>query len=325
MRVLREGSGDIAVFVPFTREWCIERFFDAFDASDVPFERCRLTVYVDHDDADMLSRIERRALATRCSEVVVHCSAWAPPKELALSRERRGRHSAMRTASVGLIPDATYLLLLEDDTLIPPDTWELLSAGLEAGYDWVSGFEVGRWGAPCPGIWDLSKRGIRRSKDPGDGLEDCDATGVYLVLTTPEVYRAVRWDVWDNAYGHDVSITWLLKKAGYRVGVEWRAECIHITETEDLTCDMWGPMQNVKPLSTFKPTLIDYPNVKPLTAFPAHGPKRGRFIHESDTEQKYRLGIDVVFDGKTYPKGSSVGHSLAVLMSEAGAIKARIT
>jgi putrescine aminotransferase len=37
----------------------------------------------------------------------------------------------MRCASVGLIPDADYLLLLEDDTTVPANTWKRLKAGLE--------------------------------------------------------------------------------------------------------------------------------------------------------------------------------------------------
>lgn len=308
--------------MPFTREWCVTRFFDSFDESDIPFERVRLTVLVDSDSQALLEACEARALQTRCAEVVVHFTAWAPPEEFAKSRERRGRHSAMRTASVGLIPDADYLLLLEDDTLIPANSWERLSAGLAEGYDWVSGFEVGRWNCPCPGIWDMSTEGIRKSATPGDGLEPCDATGVYLVLTTPETYRSQKWDVWDNAYGHDVSITWLMSKAGKRLGVDWSLRCIHMTQKGDLTCDMWGPSQNRNPLPPFSPKAC---NTVPLTSFPKQGPERGEFQDTERVERQYRLGCDIIHDGRHYPKGTKVGHGLAVQMSEAGSIKARIT
>lgn len=326
--MLRKGSGDIVVFAPFTRLWCVERFYAALAASDVPFHRCRYVAFVDSDDPALLDAVTAGALALPFAEVVVHCTAWEPPAEFCRSRERRGRHSAMRCASVGLIPDAKYLLLLEDDTLIPPNSWKRLRAGLSKGYDWVCGFEVGRWRCPCPGIWDMSTPGIRRSKDPGKGLEPCDATGVYLVLTTPDVYRALPWDVWDNNYGHDVSITWLLTQKGYKLGVDWSLECIHITEDGDLTCDMWGPTQNPRGLPDFTPVLASYPEAKPLDRFQESGPTRVAVSAEPGRKfnsRVYALGKTVVMDGVTYLKGDLIDHETAVAMSAAGVIGAKIT
>ena len=274
-RVLREGTGDIAIFVPFTRAWCVDRFFASLAESDVPFHRARFVAYIDHDDGELAQAVSDAALAIPFAEVVIHCSAWPPPAEYERTRERRGRHAAMRCASVGLVPEsAKYLLLLEDDTTVPAKTWKTLRADLGKGYDWVCGFEIGRWRCPCPGIWDMSAPGYRRSATPGKGLEDADATGVYLVLTTPDVYRALPWDVWDNNYGHDVSITWLLKKAGYRIGVDWSLECVHMTESGDLTCSMSEPTVNPRPLPPFAPVLFAHPDVVPFTEFQSCGPER---------------------------------------------------
>ena len=176
----------------------------------------------------------------------------------------------MRCASVGLIPGSKYLLLLEDDTTVPANAWERLTAGLDAGYDWVCGYEVGRWDCPCPGLWRIGDKRIR-SAEPGDGLEQVDATGLYLVLTTPELYRSVPWDVWDNSFGHDVSITWGFTKAGYRLGVDWTLECVHMTESKDWTCAMSGAYD--RPVNPYQPVLNMWPGLEPLTEFQAEGPK----------------------------------------------------
>ena len=322
-RILREGTGDIAVFVPFTRRWCVERFFASLGASDVPLERCRLTLYIDSDDASLLRHATAEAEALPFAEIVLHYTAWAPPAEFAPTRERRGRHGAMRSASAALIPDAKYLLLLEDDTLIPPDSWAKLTAGLDAGYDWVCGFEVGRWSCPCPGIWHISER-ERRSATPGTGLERVDATGLYLVLTTPELYRSRRWDFWDNAWGHDVSITYQMTLDGYKLGVDWSLTCIHMTQEGDLTCDMAEEIcQRRQPHHPVPPV-----DAKPLMRFQKTGPvrvtERKRTTYVPD-RRKYILGIDVTHDGLFYPKGTPISHDTAVAMSAAGVIKATIT
>lgn len=297
----------------------MERFFDSLAESDVPLERCRLVCLVDSADSALIEAVRSRMLALPCPDLLLHVTAWPPPVERCKSRERRGRHAAMRTASVGLIPDANLLLLLEDDTLVPKNAWNRLIKAYSQGYDWISGFEVGRWSCPCPGIWDMSKPGYRRSMMPGSAeVEECDATGVYLVLTRPEVYRARPWDVWDNAYGHDVSITWLLKQDGYRLGVDWTLTCTHITQEGDLTCDMAQESVNPHPMPAFSPRHLDI-DITPLTEFPAEGPARGTPRYKQDA-RKYRLGKDVEMDGDVYRKGTSVDHATAREMYERGLI-----
>lgn len=233
---LREGASDVTVFCPITRGWCVDRFFDALGASDVPFDRALMVAYVDSDDEALLASVSERALALPFAAVVVHFSAWRPPGEYDNASRRRTRHAAMRCASAGLMPPDGELLLLEDDTLVPPDVWALLSAA-RSRFDWVSGFEVGRWSVTAPGVWRIAD-GMMLSPRPGRGTEGVSATGIYCVLTTTALYRLVRWDDWDDAYGHDVSCTYALTNAGYRLGVEWRCRCVHMTEKGDLTCDM---------------------------------------------------------------------------------------
>lgn len=228
----REGASTLTVFAPFTRAWCVERFFAALAASDVPMGDALFVGYVDSDD-DRLSRAVRdAALALPFASVVIHTSGFAPPAEKAGGNVRRPRHAMMRSASCALIPDGP-LLLLEDDTLIPPDTYAKLSA---VDADWVSGFEVGRWSDKCPGIWRIVGRRIYAR--PSSGVEAVDATGLYCALTTARVYRSAPWHTWDNAMGHDVYCTNELTKQGYSLAADWSVECVHMTPKKDLTCDM---------------------------------------------------------------------------------------
>lgn len=327
-RVLREGTGDVAVFVPFTRRWCVTRFFASLAASDVPLHRCRLTLYADTDDPALVTDLAAASEALPFAEIVLHYTAWKAPAEFAPTRERRGRHGAMRTASAGLIPEADYLLLLEDDTLIPPDSWAKLTAGMEgfewdAGFDWVCGFEVGRWSCPCPGIWHLTET-ERRSARPGTGLEQVDATGFYLVLTTPELYRSRRWDYWDKDWGHDVSITWQMTLDGYKLGVDWSLRCVHMTEDGDLTCDTVVELVQRKPGHRPTPPV----EAAPLMEFQATGPTLvvgGRPKRPPRDRRRYSLAHDVTHGGSLYPKGAIIGHETAVAMSAAGVIGATIT
>jgi len=275
--VLREGDGDVWVFVPFTRKWCVPRFFDALAASDVPFDRCKVTFYIDSEDSSLAHAVAGRAVQIPFADIVIHFSCLAPPGEKAKSHIRRKRHAAMRCASVGLMPkDCEYVLLLEDDTPPPSDCWAKLTAGIDAGYDWVSGFEVGRWGHTVPGIWRIDANHCSTAT-PGDGLEQVDATGIFLTLTTPEVYASEKWDVWDNSYGHDVSITYRMTLAGYRLAVDWSLTCVHMTLDKDYTTDM--AVAWTRNVNGHHPVLLESPNVVPLSDFQQEGPKVRRHAY----------------------------------------------
>lgn len=322
-----DTGGDVAIFAPFTRIWCVDRFFDSLAASDVPFGRGRFVAYVDHNDRDLVDAVKERAASIPFAEVFVHCSAWQPPAEFARSRERRGRHGAMRTASVGLVPaDADWLLLLEDDTTVPEKVWQYGIAAINKGYDWVSGFEVGRWSCTCPGLWLYDDLTLNTPMPAENHLVDVDATGIFCVLTRPEVYAAVKWDVWDADWGHDVSITYALKQKGYRLGVDWRLECVHMTQDGDLTCDMATPLtRRVGPLDM---QLQAYPNLRPLTSFSDEGPKLVRRTTKANPfgdNTFYRFGEDIEYDGVVYPKRTRVPRTIAKLMYEDGLISRRIT
>lgn len=225
---------DLTVFCPFTRTWAVRPFFAALGASDVPFERARFVAYVDEADRKLVDAVKAAARALPFASVETHCSGVRPFPDALGAVRRRIRHATMREASMTLVDDGP-LLLLEDDTLIPPDTFARLSETL-AGCDWAIGAEVGRWGTVRPpGVWHFVREDgelVRKETVmPGTtATELVDATGFYCVLTTGAVYREMDCSTWSDMIGLDTHATWRLTEAGRRLMVDWRVPCIHITE-----------------------------------------------------------------------------------------------
>jgi hypothetical protein len=248
--IVRAGVAGLTLFAPFTRRWCVDRFFAALGSSDVPFAEASFVAYIDSNETDLAEAVADAALALPFAEVAVYFSGRETPAEFA-NVARRTRHGLVRTASVALVPKTGRLLLLEDDTLVPADVYARLSAALEQGYEWVCGFEVGRWGGNyCAGVWRFeSRRGrlVAMTPMPGRGVEPVDATGLYCTLTTCEVYRSVSWGLWDDALGHDVTITRGMSLAGRRLAVDWGCRCIHVTKDGDLTCDRVNTFEHANP------------------------------------------------------------------------------
>lgn len=214
----------LTVFCPFTRAWAVAPFFDALAASDVP--RDEFVAYIDSDDAALADAVEERATALGFM-VRVAISGVAPPGE-SDHAERRRRHVAMRNASKSLVGDGP-LLLLEDDTLIPPDTYAHLAETLR-DCAWASGVEVGRWGRRPVGAWHVESNGVIATVTSlmrGDrDAEAIDAGGFFCALTTGSVYRVLRFS--DLGIGLDIAATLGLSRAGYRLMVDWRVACAHL-------------------------------------------------------------------------------------------------
>jgi hypothetical protein len=285
--------------------------------SDVPFERCRFIGYIDSDDVALYDTVKRLALAIPFAEVSLQFTAWPTPKE---HDWRRDRHSAMRTASAGLIPKGVkQVLLIEDDTTVPHDTWKRLTDVLAQGYDMATGFEVGRWSSRCAGVWEIAD-GTCRTKVPKVGIEQVDGCGLYLALCSAEMYLSRHWDKWDDSYGHDTSITHAMTLDGYKIAVDWDLRAIHMTQKGDLDtskCEVYS--RKVKPIR-LRLQRLDY---TPLTDWLGR-PARMHSQKSVPRARRHRLGVTVEHNGRRYVKGSVIDHETAVAMSKAGVLKAEI-
>ena len=215
----------LTVFCPFTRAWAVGPFFDALAASDVP--RGVFVAYVDSDTASLARAVTERATALGFT-VRDHITGMTPPRERS-RHERRRRHLLMRAASRALVGDGP-LLLLEDDTLIPPDTFAHLSEA-RGRCDWATGAEVGRWDRRPVGAWHIEAQGrlaTVTSLMPSPEPEAIDAGGFYCALTTGAVYRTLDFSRWNGPMPLDIAATWGLTLAGHRLMIDWRVPCDHL-------------------------------------------------------------------------------------------------
>ena len=293
------------VFAPFSRPWAIDRFFDTLALSDVPFADCHFTAYVDHDDQAVVKRVRDRAKELPWLSVTVKSSGQPPAGNTDSSGTRRTRQALMRQASFDLIRKRSErLLLLEDDTTVPPQVWAKLGAMLDSGYDWATGFEVCRWNLRCAGVWRIGHGKIESMLPKQATVEPCDASGVYCAMTTPAVYMRYPWDVMDPTYGQDVTVTYRLHLDGLKLGVDWSCQCIHFDDKRDYRCeDVVRYVRKVAPLRLVHIDTIDSKRVKPKAP-----PKR------------YTMGKTVELDGTRYAKGSRITADTARAMYAAGLI-----
>jgi len=161
----------LTLLLPVTRPWAREAVCAAIAASDIPRGRCILVLDAPGCGlwADTLGEMGFR--------VEVHLRDRGVPCEDRLGR--RIEHDEMRAYTIGLVPDGE-LLILDDDTIVPPDVYARLSAvGPHS-----TGIQVSRWGNALCGVY--------RDGHPlvaGSGVEDIDYCGHYCLLTTGEMYR----------------------------------------------------------------------------------------------------------------------------------------
>ncbi len=120
----------------------------------------------------------------------------------------------MRQITQGIVPDGP-LLCLEDDTLVPPNVWELLSGpGPHA-----SGVQRGRYDKRI-GVWVDGTN----PTEAREGVEDVEACGMYCLLTTGEAYRKPFRITGAFSGAVDAAQT-----AAMRPRVVWDCICGHLT------------------------------------------------------------------------------------------------
>ncbi len=100
--------------------------------------------------------------------------------------DRRSRHLEMRRISQKITKDYDYVLYIEDDTIIPKNTWSTLFGYLELGYKAASGIQIGRHGSLIYGVWKKIN-GSWMSVNATSPMV-VDAVGHYCLLTSGKTY-----------------------------------------------------------------------------------------------------------------------------------------
>lgn len=225
------------IVLTLSREYAIERVLSDLEQLKKPKGTSLLVM------ADMPSNsfIQARNAFTDIKEFdEVLVQHYRPPSKF--NREikeyetviRRQRISDIHNEAKQYLWDGDYILVIEDDDIIPPDSLTKLLETLEANPDAgaITGWQVSRHNKPFVGAYildNLEKPLTVTSALPGE-MDEIDACGLYFLLTRGELYGNHNFKPWGNVLGPDVDFTVNIRKQGYRILVNWDVPIPHFNK-----------------------------------------------------------------------------------------------
>lgn len=127
-----------------------------------------------------------------------------------------------------------WIFSIEDDGVLPPDALErLVDASNRPDVGMVTGVELGRWGVPYVGAWQMDStvnptRAISMENKTGQTLlEEIDACGLYCALIRPELYMGHEFDA-HNGLGPDVNLGLYIRNKGFKNYINWQVPVTHL-------------------------------------------------------------------------------------------------
>ena len=165
---------------------------------------------------------------------------------------RRRRITAIHNFAKQQVGMTDYVLLTEDDTIVPPNTLERLTdaINIHAGIAFVEGVEVGRWGTPYVGAWIFNDiyepTSVTSLPYKDSGMENIDAGGFYCTLIQANLYKSHVFESYESL-GPDISMGLRLRQQGYQCYVDWGTPCKHLNIKNGGTREVIIPDSNVQP------------------------------------------------------------------------------
>lgn len=153
-------------------------------------------------------------------------------------RRRRKRIADMHNEIKEYINKSDYYFLLEDDTMFPLNTLQILLKMYEdhphAGF--VSGVQIGRHGFDHIGAWrvnDVYGPTAITSVPLGEGVAEVDAAGIYCCLT--KNYMEHTFEPFEDILGPDFSFGLWLRKQGLKNYINYDLKLSHLTKKKEIT------------------------------------------------------------------------------------------
>lgn len=147
---------------------------------------------------------------------------------------RRKRIASIHNFAKDFISDLSeYVLIVEDDTVIPRDALEKLKRNVIEipGCVMSEGVEVGRWGTPYIGAWvfdDIySPTKVTSLEYKKSGIDEIDAGGFYCSLFNAEIYKSHDFKLFE-LLGPDISMGLALRRQGFTCVINWSVPCKHL-------------------------------------------------------------------------------------------------
>ena len=130
--------------------------------------------------------------------------------------------------------DCDWVFSIEDDGILPPDAVEKLVNNLQLDTGMITGVELGRWGIPYVGAWNVDdinepkKISSLENKTAIGGVEKIDACGLYCALVRADMYKKHKFDT-RNGLGPDVNLALFLRQQGLQNYIDWSIYVTHLT------------------------------------------------------------------------------------------------
>lgn len=230
---------NITIILPVSRNSFVDRVLTNIELLETGKHKVSLLVIVDGPN-DLFIKVRNRI-----SKLKYEDSLCIPFESTHKLRHfdvlgRRMRISDIHNQIKKNLNKCDYILSLEDDTLIPHNTLELLynEYTKDPYMGFISGLEIGRWGHPHIGAWkvdDLYNITEITSIDKPESVQEVDAAGFYCMLTPFEVYMSHEFKPFgNNQLGPDVDYGLELRKQGYINKVHNQILCTHLTKDKEI-------------------------------------------------------------------------------------------
>lgn len=250
---------EVNIVIPISRKYFLSDLFKSLDMLICDVNKTSIFIYIDGD----LTLYEQ-------AKKLLNQSKYIDKKIVYRNRgigsvgsvhRRRQRiadiHNEIRT----LITESKYIFLIEDDTLVPPNSLNKLYEfyNKNDGVGLVSGIELGRWGYPINGAWTYNKEWGEISSWPARYTDDfykITASGLYCCLIRFEHYIQNNFEPFEKILGPDYDLGLNLTITGLLNFINPSIQCEHlqIDNKQSLTYDMVKAIQIVYKKDSACPT-----------------------------------------------------------------------
>lgn len=230
---------ELTIILPISRPDYLPRIFAQLELLDCDRAQTNLFTYVDGGQA-LFEKARNLTVQSKFAQRLCWFRSKGQPSDSSV-RRRRERIADIHNEIQEKIGEASYVLLIEDDTLIPLNTIQKLTAsyGLYPHAGFVSGVQVGRWGFQMLGGWrtnDPYEPTIITSIPPIEKPEliEVDAAGLYCCMMRKSIYLRHEFAPFETILGPDVNLGLFLRREGFKNYMDTSIQCAHLTKKGEI-------------------------------------------------------------------------------------------
>lgn len=228
----------VTIVIPVSRDLFLLRLFASLEILECDPAQVNLLVYVD-GDYNLFEKARNFTVNSKFADrLCVYREKGLP--NVGSIRGRRKRISEIHNEIKGLLKKVDYVFIIEDDTIIPPNTLKTLLNDYSnypyAGF--ISGVQVGRWGYAHIGAWntdDIYEPSEITSVGIDKGVREIDAAGLYCCLIKFDNYYTHSFSPYESILGPDVDFGIKLRQSGLKNYINYDIKCSHLTKRGEIT------------------------------------------------------------------------------------------